>query len=222
MIHLTPRQQMAADLIRPGRPLADIGTDHAQLPAALLQQGLIPFAWCMDVRKGPLENARATIEACGLTDRTELILCNGFTGLPPGTCHDFVVAGMGGVLTVSLFEAAPWLKDPENHFVLQPQSHLEELRRYLYENGYKILQETAVLDHHRPYTAMEVVYTGEIIPFTTADCYLGKMPELADRELRERYLQSIDHYLEDQIRGGCPEQEELRGVLQIVKGHLAE
>ena len=166
MIHLTPRQQMAADLIRPGRPLADIGTDHAQLPAALLQQGLIPFAWCMDVRKGPLENARATIEACGLTDRTELILCNGFTGLPPGTCHDFVVAGMGGVLTVSLFEAAPWLKDPENHFVLQPQSHLEELRRYLYENGYKILQETAVLDHHRPYTAMEVVYTGEIIPFT--------------------------------------------------------
>lgn len=217
MIHLTPRQEMIAGLIRPGQTLADIGTDHARLPVALLQRGLIPFAYCTDVRQGPLDNARATIRQCGVSDKTKLVLCDGFSGLIFTDVHDFVVAGMGGVLTVELFTAAPWLKDTRNHFVLQPQSHMEELRRYLLENGYDIVRETAVLDHHRPYTAMEVVFTGDSRDVTLSDCYIGKMRDIEDASLRNRYFISLSHYLEDQIQGQPDNVSELEEVLRQVK-----
>ncbi|MBQ9065947.1 MAG: SAM-dependent methyltransferase [Clostridia bacterium] len=253
MIHLTPRQQMAADLIREGRPLADIGTDHAHLPVALLQQKRIPFAWCCDVNEGPLQNAKSTIHRCRLTAQTQLVLSDGFAALTPealssasagqpkpgfylpltenapNECHDYVVAGMGGVLTLTLLQEAPWLKDPRNHFVLQPQSRYELVREYLFSNGYEILRETAALDHHRPYTAFEVIYTGKVNPFTPSDCYLGKMAELPDPELKNRYLTSLSHYLEDQIRGlhqmestpeRIAEREKLEPVLRDVRNLL--
>ncbi len=214
MIHLTPRQQMTASLIREGRPLADIGTDHAQLPVALLQQGRIPYAYCMDVNEGPLENARETIARCGLEDKTTVLLSNGFEALEPGLCHDFVLAGMGGVLITELFEAAPWIREEDNHFVLQAQSHMDELRRYLFRNGFEILQEKAVTDHRRPYTAMEVLYVGHPIDYTEADCYIGKMDRIEDEAIKTRYFTSLSHYLEDRIGGG---ETDLLPVLTRVK-----
>ena len=43
-LELTPRLRTAADLVPAGARLADIGTDHAYLPAALLLEGKIPYA----------------------------------------------------------------------------------------------------------------------------------------------------------------------------------
>lgn len=220
MIHLTPRQEMIAGLIRPGQTLADIGTDHARLPVGLIQRGLIPFAYCTDVRQGPLNNARSTIEQCGVSDKTKLVLCDGFSGLIFADVHDFVVAGMGGVLTVELFSAAPWLKDIRNHFVLQPQSHMEEVRRYLWESGYNIVRETATLDHHRPYTALEVTFTGDAKSFTLSDCYIGQMRDIPDASLRTRFFVSLSHYLQDQIQGRPDNVSELEEVLQQVKEYI--
>ena len=43
-IELSPRLRMVAGLVPPGSRLADVGTDHAYLPAALIQEGTIPAA----------------------------------------------------------------------------------------------------------------------------------------------------------------------------------
>ena len=40
MIQLTPRLAAIANEIRPGETVADIGTDHGFLPAALWEQGI--------------------------------------------------------------------------------------------------------------------------------------------------------------------------------------
>ena len=41
-IELSPRLRLAADLVPQGARLADVGTDHAYLPACLLLEGKIP------------------------------------------------------------------------------------------------------------------------------------------------------------------------------------
>ncbi len=187
MIILTKRLSMVAGLIRDGHPLADIGTDHAYLPVWLLQEERIPSAAACDVRKGPLQNAATTVEAEDVADRVELILCSGFESPKLEQYKDFSMAGMGGNLMVDLMTAAPFLQSEGTHLVLQPQSHAEDVRDYLYRNGFSILQETATRDNGRVYIAMEVLYTRETVEATLSDCYIGK---LAESESPERF----DHF----------------------------
>lgn len=177
MITLTNRLYMVAGLVRDGRPLADIGTDHAYLPVWLLQEGRIPHAAACDVREGPLQNAASTVEAEGVNDRVELHLCSGFDHPDLSAYEDFVMAGMGGNLMEDLLEAAPWLQRQGTHLVLQPQSHAEDVRAWLYRGGFAILRETATRDNGRVYIALEVAYTGDKKDPTLSECYLGKLPE---------------------------------------------
>ena len=162
---------MVAGLVRPGRPLADVGTDHAYLPAALLQHGVIPFAYCADLRSGPLQKAAETVARAGVSDRVQLTQSNGLAAFPPGFCHDFVLAGMGGNLMADILAAAPWLREQDSHFVLQPQSHPEDLRAFLYANGFRIVQEQLCRDDGRLYLALEAER-----PAASTACTNGSLP----------------------------------------------
>ena len=56
-VKLTPRLSAVASLVKGGGIIADIGTDHGYLPIYLLKNGLIDYAICSDIKKGPLANA---------------------------------------------------------------------------------------------------------------------------------------------------------------------
>ena len=55
--HLSARLACVASLVPAGARVADIGSDHAYLPAALVLDGKIDFAIAGEVVKGPYENA---------------------------------------------------------------------------------------------------------------------------------------------------------------------
>ena len=76
-IDLSPRLRAVADLVPVGARLADIGTDHAYLPAALLLEEKIPSAIAADLREGPLSRARLTAAEYGLADHISFRLCDG-------------------------------------------------------------------------------------------------------------------------------------------------
>ena len=57
---LPPRLRLIADWVPEGAYLADVGTDHGYLPTWLLLRGSIRGAIASDLRKGPLERAKAT------------------------------------------------------------------------------------------------------------------------------------------------------------------
>lgn len=187
---LSERLQMVASLIRPGYPIADIGTDHAYLPVYLLQENKIPSALACDLREGPLLNARQTVERYGFADRVELILSDGLKALSPGCVNDFVIAGMGGNLIADILAASSWIADTDNHFVLQPQSHAEDLREYLVNSGFKILRETVSKEGRHLYLAMEVIYTGKIEEYPITYNYLGELPN-SESDLATEYINSV-------------------------------
>ena len=62
----------------------DIGTDHGYVPIYLVREGLAEHAVAMDVRKGPLERAKAHVAEAGLENRIDVRLSDGLTGLKPG------------------------------------------------------------------------------------------------------------------------------------------
>ena len=57
MMELSTRLQAVADFVTAGYKLADIGTDHAYIPIALVEQNRIPGAIAMDINEGPQQRA---------------------------------------------------------------------------------------------------------------------------------------------------------------------
>ena len=54
---LSPRLAALAAQVPPGARLADVGTDHAYLPVALLTERQIAWAAATDAHRRPLERA---------------------------------------------------------------------------------------------------------------------------------------------------------------------
>ena len=152
MIKLDARLKMAAEEVRPGKRIADIGTDHAYLPAFLIENNICPSAIAADIGKGPLENARKiTSTSKDLSDRIELRLSDGLKEIKEDEVDDIVIAGMGGILIAEILTAAPWVKDENKRLILQPMSHAEDVRKYLCENGFEIIKEKACTDGRHNY-----------------------------------------------------------------------
>ena len=186
-IELTPRLRMVADLIPQGARLADIGTDHAYLPAALIQEGRVPGAIAADLRQGPLSRAKETVREYGLTDRVMFRLCNGLVGIRPEETDAVAIAGMGGETIAEILKAAPWTRELDIPLVLQPMSSMSDLRCWLEENGYTIVTEGLAREGETLYTAL-LVRAGHM-ELTVAERWAGKN---TNDPLRGAWL---DHWL---------------------------
>ena len=133
-------------MVRKGVVAADIGTDHAYLPSYLVLSGICPRALACDLRKGPLENAAETLERRNIADKITLRLSDGLDELSPGEADDIIMAGMGGILIAKLLERTEWVKNKNIRLILQPMSHAEEVRLFLCNNGFDIIEERTCRD----------------------------------------------------------------------------
>lgn len=170
---LSPRLSMVGELVPVGARLADVGTDHAYLPVALILEGKIPWAVAADLRRGPLDRARATVRQYGLTGRTAFRLCNGLTGIRPDEVDAVAIAGMGGETIAAILSAAPWTRERDVPLILQPMSSMPDLRGWLQAGGYKIVEERLAREGDTLYTAF-MVRAGEMGPLAPAELWAGK------------------------------------------------
>ena len=143
---LDSRLMAIADLVRKDKIFADIGTDHAYLPVYLVEKGVIKKAIAADLRVGPLENAKEAVVSYGYSDQIELRLSDGLDNFIENEVEEIAVAGMGGLLIASFIERTQWLKNEDIHLILQPMTHIEELRKTLFDNGFIIDNEVVAED----------------------------------------------------------------------------
>lgn len=189
-LELSPRLLSVAGLVPHGSRLADVGTDHAYLPAWLILRGVISAAIATDLRKGPLERARATAEKYGLTDVMDFRLCNGLAGVLPDEADAVAIAGMGGETIAEILSAAPWLQSGKKTLLLQPMSAQPELRRWLQRHGYTIRQELLSREGETLYVTFQV-YAGTMEPLTPGEQWAGRQHRDMDAPLRGAYLDRL-------------------------------
>lgn len=158
---LTDRLLKIASLVSEGKRVADIGTDHGYIPVYLLNKGTVPFAILADVNKGPLENARSEVRHNNLTDKVDLRLGSGIEVLNENEVDEVIIAGMGGILISELLEAKKSVAHNLDKLILQPMQAQDELRKYLLNNGYEILDEVLVKEDFRVYEIIVAKYTGK-------------------------------------------------------------
>ena len=157
-LKLSERMRALFHLVPEGKTICDAGTDHGFLPIALVSTGRVPKALAMDLREGPLANAREHVWEAGLENAIQLRLSDGFAALKKDEAETAIVSGMGGALMQHILEDT--LPDPVSmgihYLILQPQSEVADLRRYLLDKGYRIEEEDMVFEEGKYYPMMRV------------------------------------------------------------------
>ena len=212
---LSLRLRCAASLVRQGSFVADVGTDHAYLPIALLSEGRIRGGVVSDINKGPIERARTNLRACGFEDRLTPVHCDGLSKIEPYAPEDILILGMGGELIASILSAAPWVKNPAIQLILQPMTHAEALRRYLLEEGFSITEE-ALVKEEKLYQILSATYGGDAEePYSALELLVGRKNLLRRDALTEELLLHWERVLTTRREGKqmagaeSPEEDEL-------------
>ena len=152
---MSERLLAVASLVTPGSRTADIGTDHGYVPVYLVENGIVPSALAMDVRKGPLARAEETVTGAGLSDRIDLRLSDGLEKLKPGEADTAVLAGMGGMLICHILTSHPETTASLKELVLEPQSEVDKVRRLLSEIGFAITDERMIFEDGKYYPVIQ-------------------------------------------------------------------
>ena len=160
-LKLTNRLEAIAKYIPANGAVVDVGTDHGYIPVYLLNKGYIDFAILADVNKGPLENAKSEVIHNNLTDKVDLRLGSGIEVLNENEVDEVIIAGMGGILISELLEAKKSVAHNLDKLILQPMQAQDELRKYLLNNGYEILDEVLVKEDFRIYEIIVAKYTSK-------------------------------------------------------------
>ncbi len=154
---LSPRLQVVADYVPANARLADIGSDHAYLPVALLLNKKIQWALAGEVVQGPYEAAKRQVAKNNLEKLIEVRLADGMESvLLEDQIDTITICGMGGVLIKDILERGKKLQrlSGKERLVLQPNVGERQLREWLTTEGYTIIAETILEDHRKIYEVL--------------------------------------------------------------------
>ena len=203
-MQLSNRLLAAAGMVTKGNIVADVGCDHAYTSIYLCQEGIAPKVIAMDVNKGPLAGAKAHVEQAGLLEQIDLRLSDGLAALAPGEADTVLLCGMGGLLMIKILSAYPETTASMKELVLQPQSEIGEVRKFLHKQGYRITKEHMLKEEGKFYVMMRAEQCAERQQELSECEYLyGKLlleeknevlGEFLDREyrLRKDVLEALD------------------------------
>jgi tRNA A22 N-methylase len=118
------------------------------LPIYLIISGKIKSAVACDINQQPLRRGEDNINKYGLADKISTVCTNGLVGLGQFNPTDILICGMGGDLIAEILHNCDDcnIKRGEVRLVLQPMTHMYELRKYLLSNGFDIVEETTIYD----------------------------------------------------------------------------
>ena len=179
---LSDRMQVIADHVDPGERVADIGTDHGQIPVWLFAHEISPRVILSDISEGSIRKAMETAAAYQFGNEVSFRTGDGLEVLAPGEADTVIIAGMGGKLIRQILSDDPAHTRSFRKFILQPRKGSGPLRKWLLQNGFLIICEDVVRESH---------FIPEII--TAVRPYQEKDPVVRDLAAGQRQqIQDLD------------------------------
>ncbi|WP_324294034.1 tRNA (adenine(22)-N(1))-methyltransferase [Limosilactobacillus reuteri] len=219
--HLSARLACVASLVSAGARVADIGSDHAYLPAALVLDGKIDFAIAGEVVKGPYENAVHEIKDHQLEGRVIPRLADGLAAIEPADKVDTItIAGMGGSLIASILEKDKNKLTGIKRLVLQPNVGESQLREWLMNNHYQIMTEKIIEEDNHIYEI--IVAEPSVVPFRYSKYELDFGPFLLEnkgpvfRKKWQEYLQREAHVIDQMQKAQQPPVKKINEINQFL------
>ena len=197
---LSERLLAAAGFVRPSSFAADIGSDHAYLPIYLCNLGKIRGAVATDINEGPVARALINVSSNHLNKKISVLRTNGLCGVDAYAPDDIMICGMGGELIINIISAAEWVKNSKIRLILQPMTHADKLRRYLWDSGFAIVGEKIVKED-KIYQIICAEHTGETTEYSEIEAIFGKISIKQRTDVFEEYLSYVRGVFETRRNG---------------------
>ncbi|MBL1229452.1 tRNA (adenine-N(1))-methyltransferase [Enterococcus sp. BWB1-3] len=216
---LSKRLNQVGAFVPTGSRLADIGSDHAYLPVSLMLQGKIKFAVAGEVVRGPYASAVKQVRKSGLENKIVVRLADGLDAVEEQDKIDAVsICGMGGVLIRDILERG-WNAKRINGselLILQPNIGERELRVWLQQRGYTILEEAILEENQKIYEIICAKREVRTVQYTEAELLFG--PVLitkkgdAFRKKWQRELKQRQNVVEQLKRSAADQSEKIKKI----------
>ncbi|MBQ9211505.1 MAG: SAM-dependent methyltransferase [Clostridia bacterium] len=220
---LDARLSLALSLYEPCSLAADIGTDHAHLPIALLRSGRCQRMILSDISPDALSNARGNIAKAGLTSLVDFRLGDGLAPLWE-RCGMISILGMGGRTIQEMLLRHPEALQ-EAPLLLSAHTDLPLVRQAVMDIGYHLVSETPCLDAGRYYLMLKALPGPEAL--TPQELRLGKQLFFSESPVLQPYLAHRLSVLSNKLRGlksaASPDGAqiaELESDIEFLKGAL--
>lgn len=177
-IRLSKRLTKVSQYVKKSAPLADIGSDHAQLPIYLVQNKQVPKAVAGEVADGPFQISKNEVEKHSLEDKISVRFGDGLAILTPkeevGT---ITICGMGGLLIKRILKEGIENKTLKKNtrLILQPNNEEKELREFLQLNNYEIIAEDLVEENEKIYEIIVAESSSKEIHYTDIELTFGPL-----------------------------------------------
>lgn len=158
--------------------VADIGTDHGQIPIYLILNKLSKKVIATDISRGSLQKTIDYVAGLKLENHIESRLGDGLDPIKPFEIDTVIMAGMGGILIRDILEKNKEVRDSINNFIFQPMIASKELREYLLNNHFEIIDEGLVKEDNKFY---EIIYAKRGLGFIEEDIHLEIGRKLIDK-----------------------------------------
>lgn len=203
---LSKRLHQAGTYIPKGAVLADIGSDHAYLPAYLYLNEKMSRGIAGEVVTGPFESAKHLVTTLGITDAIDVRLGD---GLDVVSLADEVTAisicGMGGSLIRDILDrgAKGGRLSGKERLVLQPNIGEPTLRQWLVAHQYAIVAEEILEENEKRYEIIVAEKSDKPVALTPRELLFG--PHLVREKsdiFKEKWQQELQQrrYVLKQIK----------------------
>lgn len=207
--------------------LADIGSDHAYLPCNLALNNHIEYAIAGEVVKGPYESAKKEVSNQMLTQTIDVRFGDGLDVVNLNDLINVVtICGMGGILIRDILQAGQHRISPNHLLVLQPNMAEYQLRQWLNENNYRIINESIIQEQKHSYEIIVAQYgmINEHQELSDLELFFGpfnlKYRSDAFKAKWQKELESLQRIV-DSIKLASTDKsdklEEMEGIIRQIK-----
>lgn len=216
MINLSKRLRAIVNFCDKNKIIADIGTDHGFVPNFLYEEDINRKIIATDISLNSLNKAIEFTELRGNKGKIEHIVCNGLEKIPP--VDQIIIAGMGGILISKILDRDFEKARQAEKLILQPMQQVDYLRKFLYDKGFKILDEKIVFEDNKFFHIIVANYMAIKEEYRDIDLKVSKLlRNRKDKDLIEflKYLINYNIFIIENIEGSSTrsiyKKDKLRG-----------
>lgn len=187
-MRLSKRLETIANMVSINSKVADIGTDHGQVPIFLCENKISNYVVCSDISEMSLMKSK---EEVARFNQIHPRLGDGLNVIEIGEVDEVIIAGMGGHLIVKILEENLEIVKNLKGIILQPMQASDYLRQYLYTK-YNFIDEKIVYEDDRYFELIKVKFSNE---YHKIDEIFYTIPKITVDRKDEEALNFIKHLI---------------------------